>query len=65
MVDTQILAEIVEGGLHAQGRSLTVQDGAQSLSSGTTAAYIVVSIFLVIFSGICAGLTLGLLSLDK
>jgi len=35
------------------------------LSSGEETAYIIVSIALVAISGIAAGLTLGLLSLDK
>jgi hypothetical protein len=36
-----------------------------NLSSGQTAVYIVICILLVIFAGCMAGLTLGLLSLDK
>jgi metal transporter CNNM len=36
-----------------------------SLSPGTETAYIIVTIFLVITSGLAAGLTLGLLSIDK
>lgn len=35
------------------------------LSPETTVAFIVISVFLVIFAGLMAGLTLGLLSLDK
>ena len=34
-------------------------------STGTTIVFVVVSVLLVVFSGICAGLTLGLLSLDR
>jgi hypothetical protein len=36
-----------------------------SLSSGLVAAYIIVSLVLVVLAGLCAGLTLGLLSIDK
>ncbi|PRW58116.1 DUF21 domain-containing protein [Chlorella sorokiniana] len=48
--------------LHAARRLLS--EGG-SLSSGQTAVYIVISVLLVIFAGMMAGLTLGLLSLDK
>lgn len=37
----------------------------EALSAGTTAGYVVLCVVLVIFSGIMAGLTLGLLSLDQ
>lgn len=37
----------------------------EPLSSGMTTLYIITCILLVIFSGMMAGLTLGLLSLDR
>lgn len=40
-------------------------DNHAELSPGVRALYIVVSIVLVLFSGMMAGLTLGLLSLDR
>ena len=40
-------------------------ENAHSLSAGETAGYIILCVFLVIFAGMMAGLTLGLLSLDK
>lgn len=50
----------------------TVWDGArlllgdeEPLSSGMKTLYIFICIFLVVFSGMMAGLTLGLLSLDR
>ncbi|KAL6775935.1 hypothetical protein ACKKBG_A19145 [Auxenochlorella protothecoides x Auxenochlorella symbiontica] len=42
-----------------------VLEEAEPLSPGMTTAYILLCIVLVIFSGIMAGLTLGLLSLDR
>ncbi|KAL4420313.1 hypothetical protein ABPG77_010218 [Micractinium sp. CCAP 211/92] len=44
-------------------RAMLLEDN--SLSSGATAVYIIVSVLLVVFAGMMAGLTLGLLSLDK
>jgi len=44
-------------------RALLSED--HSLSSGATAVYIVICVLLVCFAGMMAGLTLGLLSLDK
>ena len=48
---------------HHDARLLLSGEG--TLSPGAVAGYIIVSIFLVIFSGTMAGLTLGLLSIDK
>jgi hypothetical protein len=43
-------------------RSLLFSNGEGApLSTGAQTAYIIVSILLVAFSGLCAGLTLGLL----
>jgi hypothetical protein len=42
-----------------------LDDGANSLSSGTRTAYIIICVALIIISGLSAGLTLGLLSLDR
>ncbi|KAL4434431.1 hypothetical protein ABPG75_000872 [Micractinium tetrahymenae] len=44
-------------------RAMLIED--HSLSSGAAAVYIIVSVLLVCFAGMMAGLTLGLLSLDK
>ena len=40
-------------------------DRDEDLSEETRVLLLCVSVALVIFSGLCAGLTLGLLSLDK
>ena len=48
--------------LHLARRLLS--EGGE-LSSGQTAVYIIISVLLVIFSGMMAGLTLGLLSLGE
>ena len=45
------------------GRRMLGED--HSLTPGAEAAYIIVSVLLIIFSGLMAGLTLGLLSLDR
>lgn len=50
--------------LASHGRTL-LGDNGSDLSSGTRVAYILVSVALVIIAGIAAGLTLGLLSLDR
>ena len=49
---------------HTHGRVLE-ECGRSALSPGMVAVFILVSIFLVVFSGTMAGLTLGLLSIDK
>lgn len=46
------------------GTARALSEGG-ALSPGTTAGYVVLCVVLVIFSGIMAGLTLGLLSLDQ
>jgi hypothetical protein len=53
------------GGGGAPGRALLSGSGESGdLSSGETAFYIILCVFLVVLSGIAAGLTLGLLSID-
>jgi hypothetical protein len=52
------------GGLHHIAR-FALEEGSHSLSPGQETMYIVVCIALIVFSGLCAGLTLGLLSLDR
>eukprot|EP00887_Chlorella_sp_A99_P005745 scaffold1.g5745.t1 len=44
---------------------LHVVEAGEELTPGQTSAYVAICVLLVVFSGIMAGLTLGLLSLDK
>ncbi len=55
------------GAAHAAGAAAATLDlrSEGDLSPEATVAFIVISVVLVIFAGIMAGLTLGLLSLDK
>ena len=46
------------------GRGL-LSEGASTLSAGQETLYIILSVTLVIISGLAAGLTLGLLSIDR
>ena len=59
------LAYAALGASHYVTRRLLISDGEASLSSGTVIAYSLVSVLLVIISGVAAGLTLGLLSIDR
>ena len=62
----KLLWELQDGlTTHHHGRALLEECGRSSLSPAIIAVYILVSILLVIFSGTMAGLTLGLLSIDK
>jgi hypothetical protein len=54
------------GASHAfAARKLLISEGATSLSAGTETLYIIIVVVLIIVSGLAAGLTLGLLSLDR
>eukprot|EP00887_Chlorella_sp_A99_P002918 scaffold6.g2918.t1 len=55
---------LLSPGALAAGRRLLFEESS-SLSTGTTIGYAFICVALVIFSGMMAGLTLGLLSLDK
>lgn len=46
-------------------RRLLITENGGELSSGERTAYSIVAVLLVIISGVAAGLTLGLLSLDR
>ncbi len=60
------LAFMALGASHAfAARRLLISEGASDLSPGTETAYIIVVVLLIIISGLAAGLTLGLLSLDR
>lgn len=45
--------------------SVQLRDGEEELSATERFWFICISCFLVVFAGLMAGLTLGLLSLDK
>lgn len=59
------LAYVALGASHYAARKLLISDGSTSLSPGTQTAYIITVVILIIVSGLAAGLTLGLLSLDR
>ena len=59
------LAYAAAGASHYVARRLLISEGGASLSAGETTAYSIVAVALVIISGLFAGLTLGLLSLDR
>jgi hypothetical protein len=60
------MAYMALGATHAYAaRRLLISEGASELSPGTETLYIIVVVVLIIVSGLAAGLTLGLLSLDR
>ena len=59
------MAYLALGASQYAARRLLVTEGSEGLSAGTETAYIILVVLLILISGLAAGLTLGLLSLDR